>query len=72
MPRLARLDAPEVLHHVMGRGIEGSEIIEEYPAAPTTGFPLCSNKLCRESSSVRNFVLFLMLSLFYKQGQVCL
>jgi len=22
MPRLARLDAPGVLHHVMGRGIE--------------------------------------------------
>ncbi len=26
MPRLARLDAPEILHHVMGRGIEGKEI----------------------------------------------
>ena len=26
MPRLARLDAPEVLHHVMGRGIEKGEI----------------------------------------------
>ena len=26
MPRLARLDAPGVLHHVMGRGIEGKEI----------------------------------------------
>jgi putative transposase len=26
MPRLARLDAPGVLHHVMGRGIEGREI----------------------------------------------
>jgi len=38
MPRLARLDAPGVLHHVMKRGIEGNEIIEEYPAAPQTGF----------------------------------
>lgn len=26
MPRSARLDAPGVLHHVMGRGIEGKEI----------------------------------------------
>ena len=26
MPRLARLDAPGVLHHVMGRGIEGEKI----------------------------------------------
>ena len=26
MPRLARLDAPGVLHHVVGRGIEGKEI----------------------------------------------
>ena len=26
MPRLARLDAPGVLHHVMGRGIERNEI----------------------------------------------
>jgi putative transposase len=26
MPRQARLDAPGVLHHVMGRGIEGSKI----------------------------------------------
>ncbi len=26
MPRLARLDAPWVLHHVMGRGIERRKI----------------------------------------------
>ena len=26
MPRLARLDAPGVLHHVMGRGIETRRI----------------------------------------------
>ena len=26
MPRLARLDAPEILHHVMGRGIEKRKI----------------------------------------------
>ncbi len=26
MPRLARLDAPGVLHHVMGRGIKKREI----------------------------------------------
>jgi putative transposase len=26
MPRLARLDSLIVLHHVMGRGIEGSKI----------------------------------------------
>ena len=26
MPRLARLDAPGVLHHIMGRGIEGNKI----------------------------------------------
>jgi REP element-mobilizing transposase RayT len=26
MPRLARLDAPGILHHVMGRGIEQKEI----------------------------------------------
>lgn len=26
MPRLARLDAPGILHHVMGRGIEGNKI----------------------------------------------
>jgi len=26
MPRLPRLDAPGVLHHVMGRGIERKEI----------------------------------------------
>ncbi len=26
MPRLARLDAPSVLHHVMGRGIERGDI----------------------------------------------
>ncbi len=26
MPRLARLDAPGVLHHVMGRGIEKKKI----------------------------------------------
>ena len=26
MPRLARLDAPGVLHHVMGRGIERKKI----------------------------------------------
>ena len=26
MPRQARLDAPGVLHHVIGRGIEGKEI----------------------------------------------
>lgn len=28
MPRLARLDAPDVLHHVMGRGIEQREIFQ--------------------------------------------
>jgi REP-associated tyrosine transposase len=28
MPRLARLDAPGVLHHVMGRGIEGNDIFQ--------------------------------------------
>ena len=27
MPRLARLDAPGVLHHIMGRGIEGNKIL---------------------------------------------
>ena len=26
MPRLARLDAPGVLHHIMGRGIERRRI----------------------------------------------
>ena len=26
MPRLARLDAPGILHHVMGRGIEREKI----------------------------------------------
>jgi putative transposase len=26
MPRLARLDAPEVMHHIMGRGIERRKI----------------------------------------------
>jgi REP element-mobilizing transposase RayT len=26
MPRLARLDAPGVLHHIMGRGIERNKI----------------------------------------------
>jgi hypothetical protein len=26
MPRLARLDAPGILHHAMGRGIDGKEI----------------------------------------------
>ena len=26
MPRLARLDAPGILHHVMGRGIERNKI----------------------------------------------
>ena len=26
MPRLARLDAPGILHHVMGRGIERKKI----------------------------------------------
>ncbi len=26
MPRLARLDVPGVLHHVMGRGIERNDI----------------------------------------------
>ena len=28
MPRLARLDAPGVLHHVMGRGIERNDIFQ--------------------------------------------
>jgi putative transposase len=28
MPRLARLDAPGVLHHVMGRGIERRKIFQ--------------------------------------------
>ena len=28
MPRLARLDAPGVLHHVVGRGIERKEIFK--------------------------------------------
>ena len=28
MPRLARLDAPGVLHHIMGRGIEGNDIFQ--------------------------------------------
>jgi hypothetical protein len=28
MPRLARLDAPGVLHHVMGLGIERRKILE--------------------------------------------
>ena len=28
MPRLARLDSPGVLHHVMGRGIEGNAIFQ--------------------------------------------
>jgi putative transposase len=27
MPRIARLDAPGVIHHVMIRGIEGRKII---------------------------------------------
>ena len=27
MPRLARLDAPGILHHVMGRGIERKKIL---------------------------------------------
>jgi len=29
MPRQARLDAPGTLHHVMGRGIEGTEIFKK-------------------------------------------
>ena len=28
MPRQARLDAPETLYHVMGRGIEGTKIFK--------------------------------------------
>ena len=28
LPRLARVDAPGVLHHVMGRGIEKKEIFK--------------------------------------------
>ncbi len=28
MLRLARLDAPGVLHHIMGRGIEGNDIFQ--------------------------------------------
>jgi hypothetical protein len=28
MPRQARLDAPGTLHHVMGRGIEGTKIFK--------------------------------------------
>jgi len=30
MPRLARLDAPGALHHVMGRGIGQREIFQNY------------------------------------------
>ena len=30
MPRQARLDAPEALHHVMGRGIERKNIFRSY------------------------------------------
>ena len=29
MPRQARLDAPGTLHHVMVRGIEGREIVDD-------------------------------------------
>jgi putative transposase len=29
MPRQARLDAPGVLHHVMGRTIEGIELYQD-------------------------------------------
>ena len=29
MPRQARLDAPGTLHHVIGRGIEGSKIFRD-------------------------------------------
>ncbi len=29
MPRTARLDAPGVLHHVMGRGIEKRNIFQD-------------------------------------------
>jgi len=29
MPRKPRLDAPGVLHHVMGRGIEGTDIFRD-------------------------------------------
>ena len=29
MPRLARLDAPGVLHHVMGRGFEGRKVFRQ-------------------------------------------
>ena len=29
MPRQARLDAPGTLHHVLGRGVEGTKIFRE-------------------------------------------
>lgn len=32
MPRKARLDAPGTLHHVIGRGIEGTKIFR--PSLP--------------------------------------
>ena len=29
MPRQPRLDAPETLHHVMGRSIEGTQLVQD-------------------------------------------
>ena len=41
MPRLARLDAPGVLHHVMGRGIERKRkfFMKEYFLIPSINLP---------------------------------
>ncbi len=54
MPRLARLDAPGVLHHVMGRGIGRKKIFLN--DAATAGMGICfkigTNQPCAKRSSI--------------------
>jgi hypothetical protein len=41
MPRLARLDVPGILHHVMGRGIERREIFSKlFKGMEIQGWPV--------------------------------
>ena len=59
MPRQPRLDAPGTLHHVIGRGIEGTEIFRN--EGDKKDFVSRVAELCHEKGSVqeyRNFVAF--------------
>jgi hypothetical protein len=54
MPIIARLDVPEVLHHIMGRGIEKKDIFFSRPGSEWFSFSLRCPRRGKADGSAKN------------------